>query len=65
VFVKLTADSAETQIWCSKMYLWFCNIFVQKYVFTLHINRKLRVHVMGNLTLKEIPQQRTTKCCLF
>jgi len=27
IYAKLTADSPETQIWCSKIYLWFCNTF--------------------------------------
>jgi len=44
--VKLTVENAATQIWCCKKYLWFCNIFVQIYVFTLHINWKLWLYVM-------------------
>jgi len=40
-YVKLTADSPETQIWCSKMCLWFCNIRHQSYEITLHIDQKL------------------------
>jgi len=41
----------------------FCKITAQSYTFTAHIDRKLRVYIMENLTFKEVPKQRAIKCC--